>query len=389
MVVKDLDLIKNIELLFEGQLIVWGAGRWGQEILSLLEDAEVPVAYVCDKNARQELDGHQMIAPEQLKEIEPKESYNLIIGSLVYADEMLSWMEREGIDFRNVFSVGGILHSIALNLDSIHFKPAFCRQFRKQQASDWEKWDALGFSNMTMRMFLLFHIYQSPGVIVYQPGKVGSNTVYAGLERYEVPCLHLHTLKYFGNNQFLIEDYLRNSSSKIKIITLVREPIARDIAFYFEWLSHKFIRSELVKKDIVTGVEEFLEREEDSPYTEEFAWFDNEIKELTGIDIFQHSFDRERGFGIIREGKWEILVLKLEKLNGLAEIIGEFVGVPGLRLENVNVGTEKLYRFTYSEAKKRLKISDKMLKKYYSANERLGHFYSDKEIEDFMRKYGN
>lgn len=387
MIVRDLDLIKNIELLFEGQLIVWGAGHWGQEMLNLLEEAEIPVAYVCDKNPKQELDGYQMIVPEQLKEIEPKESYNIIVGSLAYADEMLKWLEQEEIYFRNIFSAGGIFHAIALNLDSRHFNPVFCRQFRKQQVSDWEKWDTLGFANMTMRMLLLFHIYQSPGVIVYQPGKVGSNTVYAGLEKYEVPCLHLHTMKYFGNNQFLIKDYLRNSGSKIKIITLVREPIARDIAFYFEWMSHRFIRSELVKKDIVKGLEEFLEREEDSPYTEEFAWFDDEIKELTGIDIFQHSFDRERGFGIIREGKWEILIIKLEKLNEVAEIIGEFVGVPGLRLESMNVGTEKLYRYTYAEAKKRLVISERMLKKYYYDNTRLSHFYTDNEIENFKRKY--
>lgn len=51
----------------------------------------------------------------------------------------------------------------------------------------------------------------------------------------------------------------------------------------------------------------------------EFVWFDVCMKELTGLGIFQYLFDRETGYGLIKEGKWEILVLKTESLNANTE----------------------------------------------------------------------
>ena len=43
--------------------------------------------------------------------------------------------------------------------------------------------------------------------------------------------------------------------------------------------------------------------------------FDNELKRFTEIDIYNEPFDKEAGFSIIKLGKFEIFIFKLEKLH--------------------------------------------------------------------------
>lgn len=83
-----------------------------------------------------------------------------------------------------------------------------------------------------------------------------------------------------------------------------------------------------------------------------FEWFDLEIKENFGIDVYGYDFDKERGFQIIRQDNVELLLMKLEKLDDCQEIIGEFVGAEDFKLIKSNMGNNKLYKFAYNELKK-------------------------------------
>ena len=57
-----------------------------------------------------------------------------------------------------------------------------------------------------------------------------------------------------------------------------------------------------------------------NPYGQSFGWFDTELKDHFGLDIFAEPFDREKGFGIYKKNNIEVFVYKLEKLNSLEVI---------------------------------------------------------------------
>lgn len=139
--------------------------------------------------------------------------------------------------------------------------------------------------------------------------------------------------------------------------------------------------------DICSGVRKHLLMQCESQNGEEFDWFDNHLKDLTNIDIFQYPFDRERGYGLIKQGKWEILVLKLEKLNENKDVVGDFVGVKDFKIINTNVGDEKLYKYLYANVKEELIIPKEVVDKYYVGNDKMDYFYSEKQKEQFREKY--
>lgn len=120
---------------------------------------------------------------------------------------------------------------------------------------------------------------------------------------------------------------------------------------------------------------------------DEFAWFDLELKEATGIDIYQYPFDKENGYAWIKEGNIEILVLTLEKLNENVEVLGEFVGKPGIKLQNANVGDDKQYKYIYEGLKKDIRIPVRVMESQYKNNPQLDHFYTEEEKERFLQEW--
>lgn len=50
MKVKDLDLLKNIDILFENEIVLYGAGNCGRKASQLLEKIKAPVLGFGDSN---------------------------------------------------------------------------------------------------------------------------------------------------------------------------------------------------------------------------------------------------------------------------------------------------------------------------------------------------
>ena len=79
--------------------------------------------------------------------------------------------------------------------------------------------------------------------------------------------------------------------------------------------------------DSFEGVKRFLETEKKTGNCGAvFEWFNVELKEPLGLDIYQYEFDKMRGYQIIEKDNIELLLIKLEKLDECSEVIGRFVG---------------------------------------------------------------
>jgi len=170
----------------------------------------------------------------------------------------------------------------------------------------------------------------------------------------------------------------------VKIITLVRDPVARALSSYMQLLDDEMgmlKSSEDIEVDVQNYVYDLLER------NHEFVWFDKEIKELTGVDIYAYPFDKEKGYAWIKKGKIELLVLKMESLNENEEILGEFVGISDLKMEKRNIADNKESKYIYEGMKSQIKIPPNLLEWQYKHNEKMAHFYSEKEREEYLNKW--
>ena len=81
-------------------------------------------------------------------------------------------------------------------------------------------------------------------------------------------------------------------------------------------------------------------------------WFSEEFYRSTGIDVYDHEFDRENGIGVIDSDGYQIILARYEDLEALFPAICELIGVQPLPLHFSNVSSEKDIPFSMSEIRK-------------------------------------
>lgn len=256
---------------------------------------------------------------------------------------------------------------------------------------------------------------KNPPIIIYQMGKVGSSTVLNSLKNVDLPnpVHHVHFLSHNGiknaEKYFLrlknpiiphhikLSKILRKKIDKTKdrrwkIITLIREPIGRDISDFFENVEtqHPNLIDENgnVKKSqaIEFLQKKFMNYDELTNYT--CTWFDKELKIAFNIDIYAYPFNHRKGFTIIRNKNIEILILKLEDIdrsfnNGVKEFLNLNCYIKMLK---ANVAKDKKYSIAYKYVLKNIVIPKPVCIKIYSSKY-ANHFYSESMRSEFIKKW--
>lgn len=217
--------------------------------------------------------------------------------------------------------------------------------------------------------------YLEEMILVYQPGKVGSLAVCSGLNKQGIHNLHIHSLRDMEVIKTVMEK--RNG----KIISAVRNPLEWKISLFWQMLESRYF-------DCPNADFEMLQtsfwRTDFRKW--EYSWFDQELKGIMGIDIFEYPFDREAGYTIIRKDNVELLLMTTEKMGDLEDVIGNFVGVENFKLTQENAGEQKEYCFAYRDYKKEFRIQRSVMEGI-CADDRLLHFYTEKDINLFREKW--
>lgn len=269
------------------------------------------------------------------------------------------------------------------------------------------------------RMRRAYRRYPHGPILLLQMGKVGSKSVQTGLEALHLdrPVYHSHFLseartaqtekqrrKFFRTdryayllrpwlNQFLIRMFRDDPESRTwKLVTLTREPVGRNISAFFENLDvverdggafeitsdYYGIEPTVVTPDDVGKLAElfFTRATHDSPV----KFFDREIRDIFGIDVLKSGFPIDKGYEIYRNGRVELLVIRLESLvHVVAPAMHEFLGIEDFRLINSNIGAKKVYAPLYDAFKKHVVIDTDYAGKLYDS-EYMRTFYSQDEI---------
>ena len=233
-------------------------------------------------------------------------------------------------------------------------------------------------------------------VLIYQMGKVASTSIYSSLQTLRgFGVFHTHRLNY-DLNQIDTEDVHRENDIEIRqrivetdypisIISLVREPISRNLSAYFQNI-HRYFPGQERYKEIATDelIRAFFDKfDQDEPLT----WFDREFQGMLGIDVFAHPFSYEEGYLSFRENRYSVLVMRHDlEDRKKASLISDFLGIRKLKIVRKNISKNKKYGEDYSRVKRSISFPEEYLEKMLTAKYTT-HFFSDREIAELHRKY--
>ncbi len=250
----------------------------------------------------------------------------------------------------------------------------------------------------------------TPPVLVYTAPKVASTAVTHALETVGGQSVfHVHMISAAGirglheamrrrglgrvrnvlndpdDLGLALADVIIKPRRRARVVSLVRDPVARNISSYFQALDVLW-QAESAHEHF--GVERLLE-EFHERFTHErgIDWFDDEFKPVLGIDVYEHPFPRREGFLRIDSGPYEVLLMRHDLDDRLKEkCLAALIGVPSVTLTPRNVGAEKSYSEAYREFLSRVVLPedyvDRMLGSKYAR-----HFFDPEELERVRAKW--
>lgn len=252
-------------------------------------------------------------------------------------------------------------------------------------------------------------------ILVYQMGKVGSTSVYKSLKKImpygavffvhflsddvaRYKKVHIDAgvfpVPYHIEIGIALREMIKKSSSNIryKIVSMVRDPIARQISDVFQ--NPKLLKENITKNDgtfdlykCFNYVNKMLSKQSSFNYV--FNWFDNELKRVFGIDVFSVPFDKATGWKIYHGEKADVLVMRLENLSIQGEdAIKTFLDIPKIELIKANIRSNTKDASVYNHLKRTVKI-DRSICDYVYSSRFVKHFYSESEIDDMKKRWSS
>lgn len=218
-------------------------------------------------------------------------------------------------------------------------------------------------------------------------GKVGSSSVKHSLSyQYSGVVLQAH---YFNANH---EDWrvrrlyhwVIEGGKPLNVITLTREPIGRNVSAFFQnFEKHTGVPCHKAKFTLEELKQIFLEKFRNG---KPLHWFDRNIKENFGIDVYLNSFPK-CGHATYSNKNIRLLVMKSEiKDKEKILAIKNFLKLANFKIINRNIGEEKDYAMIYKDFKENIKLPfeyvDKMCKSKY-----FNYFYDESDIKAAKKKW--
>ncbi|WP_346290809.1 putative capsular polysaccharide synthesis family protein [Sphaerothrix gracilis] len=237
-------------------------------------------------------------------------------------------------------------------------------------------------------------------ILIYQPGKVGSSSILKSLQAHGVHGLlhvhrinpnHIERIKSAENRALvhhekigrLVYDQVILPKRYFKAISMVREPISRNISAFFQNFK-TFTNSDMYEVNLPEINSIFLK---EYPHRTILDWFDIEVFTTLGLNIYDFEFDKAEGWVQIQTENYDFLILKSEIPDIRKEkTISDFLKLENFKIQRCNVSIHK----EYGNLQKRF-ISSVYLPKYYIDemynSKYTKHFYSEEEITANYRKW--
>lgn len=394
----DYEILEDKKNIENRNVIIYGAGYCGHQVAKMLQEMDFCKFDFCDRDSKKY--GTKIMGGEvfSIQEIEEKQDLLVIIA--IENQELKKEAEEtliciNGIKLLSVFALKKVWKYSTNDFNGMKVMAemlSFHYRFLEQTAINIE------------------NACKYP-LLVYQNGKVGSSTISSSLWESGIRNAHIHrffkrksndkfTEMIYGDqltdfidesNDFQFLEYIKKIKDAIKgkkIITMVRDPIAVDLATIFQWMGTGYIDryfTEQLKNgnDFSKAVVGFMLKIQNRL----FDWFDEELKKICDVDVFAYPFDCEKGYTIIENQDIKILLLKAEKISQMGEVIRKFIGNDQFELLNTNMGKDKDYAHIYEKIKEKIVLPREYIDFYYKENNQVSHFYNKAEQENMKKKW--
>ena len=430
MQIYDYHVIKNFGWIFEKKIILYGAGDDGHHVYEAIKKLGLTVVHVTqpatDNAVKVFEDGIPVQQMSRICNDINNSDYLIIVSAYGGFESMIAHLEELGMGEPGgayICTIYGFFMSLAINRTDKRI-PAEYREFLK----------AVYVINTARRRNKLSQsclpclsgdiISDNNAIFIYQPGKVGSSTIRDSLNAVNKNCVHIHRLDPPPScdeipNTYWTPFYKWIKNQPRKIITLVRNPFMRDLSGLFQNTNIRYFRYPFMvgnavsnmyfpgeddiqnladDKDLVTVFGKLVPASVDycdycvkvmtqmGRMNYEFDWFDLQLKKYFDIDVYRYQIDKKAGYTIIKENNVEVLVLRLENLNDLEKVIGEFVGVEYFKLINANESKNKIYKYLYNYVRENIVLPQEYFACYMN-NEKALHFYTRAELQCFLEEF--
>lgn len=248
-------------------------------------------------------------------------------------------------------------------------------------------------------------------IVIYQMGKVASTAMQHSLTAMglNVPIYQLHFMaldddvlqwandkRYKSNDRQLLLHRARYVSHAIRsrewkqvaMISMVRAPGPQLLSTFFQGLELNMpVYQELVERGELSPqrvADYFLEHFHP---TFELQWFDRQLKEPFGIDVYATDFDKARGYQYYERDNIQLVVMRYEDLHRcVGEVMRDFLGIPEFTLTEANVGQAKKYGELYREVRRLLRIPPERIGELH-ATKYAQHFYTPEELAQSVARW--
>lgn len=235
------------------------------------------------------------------------------------------------------------------------------------------------------RFFFRRKLHTATPVFVFQMGKVASSSIYHSLNNYPGAVGHGHSINRDKWQAQCLYDWFKEGNS-LNIISTIREPIGRNVSEFFQlydkYTDSKYEKSlltlEQLKELFITNVDH------DIPLT----WFDKNIKDLFGIDVYASPFPSSGHISFSRKNI-NLLIMRFDLDDSIKqELIRDFINFPEYKLKRENVSSNKIYYKTYKEFTNKVKLPENYIEKMCNSKY-TRHFFPENEINTIKEKWSN
>lgn len=270
------------------------------------------------------------------------------------------------------------------------------------------------FDQLAAGPYANYYLGSRNPVLIYTSPKTGSSTVASYLKRtmtrgpvYKVHFLSGRNLEVSASNyrrennaeppiivlsRFLSRVVNANPDINWRIITLTREPFSRAVSALFQVIERR--HPEMIDRNGGVLIDKAVEHLQgqltsfEGESTRIFRWFDEELKTVFGIDVYQQPFNHEEGFTVLTRGNVKILIIRLEDLDrSLAKGVSRLTGVDmPARIPRLNTGKGKHLSEAYERCRRRLSLPREVCRDICNSRY-VRHFYNEEEREQLIARY--
>lgn len=335
------------------------------------------------------IEGKAVTSPEELKNMCDRENVVVIITvNINTVDEIINKIKELNIVPNRVYTEWGVRMGLINNANSKYIDDNTSNMLKAYKNAFVNYGNAYDLYSETINIkevfFYGYSAMRFAGVISAK--KTASMSVFRELANVGYGCFHLHYM--VDVDKLLVQQLIQKRC--IKLITLVRDPISRDMSnFFFDiaYENNKLNYLEGLDKDNIYQTIKNRMREQYRCMYGVAHYYEKEFLSITGIDVLKYQFDKSKGYEIIKNGNVEVMVIRMESLNNVEEEIAKYLEVEEFKIGVINTGDEIGSKYAYKQFKENVVFTPEELNYYYD-NDAVRHFYTDEQIEKFKKKWG-